>query len=87
MIPLTEMTMNRLVQRSLEATEIWFLIRMSKVPWSANITNKESLTKTSGKKKSIKFIRKRRITFTGHMMRKDRLENITTGKINRKRNR
>jgi hypothetical protein len=73
-------TMNKGIEKRLEATEMWFWRRMLKVPWTAKITNE--------KRKTIKELRKKQSGFIGHILRKGKLENIvTTGKINSRKDR
>lgn len=61
-----------LMQRSLKATEIRFLRRMLRPPWTAKMANRECGTKANLEINLIKSIRKRQLSFFGHKMRKER---------------
>ena len=75
-------TVGKLTQRSLKATEMWFVRRMLRIPWTAKITNEECLRRIGETRKLIKNMRKRQSTFFGHVMRRGGIENIlTTGKL------
>ena len=74
--------------KRLEATEMWFILRMQKISWKEKKTNEQVLRETIGKRKLIQKILQRQVSFFGHLMRKRQLENIvTTAKINGKRKR
>ena len=76
-------TINKHTLKSLEATEMWFLRRMLRVPWMAKRTNTDVLEKAQEKRCLLTKIRKRQSTFIGHIMRRGKIENIiTTGKLN-----
>lgn len=75
-------TINAQMERSLNATEMWFLRRMLKIPWTARKTNKEVLEKAKSKRALLNNLRKRQATFFGHVMRREKLEHlVTTGKL------
>jgi hypothetical protein len=81
-------TMNKGIEKRLEATEMWFWRRMLKVPWTDKITNENILKQINEKRKTIKELRKKQSGFIGHILRKGKLENIvTTGKINGRKDR
>jgi hypothetical protein len=81
-------TMNKGIEKRLEATEMWFWRRMLKVPWTDKITNENILKQINEKRKTIKELRKKQSRFIGHILRKGKLENIvTTGKINGRKDR
>ena len=79
-------TLNTDVKRRLEATEMWFLRRMLRIPWTARKSNKEILQDARERRTLINKIRKRQAIFFGHVMRRENMEHlITTGKIQDKR--
>ena len=81
-------TMNKRIEKRLEATEMWFWRRMLKVPWADEITNENILKQVNEKRKTIKELRQKQSGFIGHILRKEKLENIvTTGKINGRKDR
>ena len=76
------------IQSELEATEMWCLRRMMKIPWTAKKTNADFLIDASIKRSIISNIRGRQSRFLGLVMRRTQLEHlITTGKIKGRRDR
>ncbi|GFS18544.1 eukaryotic translation initiation factor 3 subunit F [Elysia marginata] len=76
------------MKSSLEATEMWFLRRMMRIPWTAKKTNEEILTKAQTTRRLMTKIRKRQAKFVGHVIRRNQLEHsVTTGKFDGKRGR
>jgi hypothetical protein len=76
-------TINKQMQNSLEAAEMWFYRRMLKIPWTAKKSNVMVLNEVGEKRQIMVKIRKRQAKFIGHVMRKKQLEYIvTTGKFN-----
>ena len=81
-------TINKQQERAIEATEMWFIRRMLRIPWTARKTNEEVLVEANCKRQLMTNIRKRQARFIGHTMRKKALENtVTTGKFDGKRGR
>ncbi|GFO12028.1 endonuclease-reverse transcriptase [Plakobranchus ocellatus] len=75
-------------QKKLEATEMWFLRRMLRISWTAKKTNDTVLEEAHTTRLLISKIRKRQATFFGHVMRREKLENlVTTGMLEGKRSR
>ena len=75
---------NKQTQRRLEAVEMWFLIRMLRIPWTGKKTN-SVLKEAETNRSLVQKIRKKQATFFGHVMRREGLEHfLTTGKIDRK---
>ncbi|GFS12865.1 endonuclease-reverse transcriptase [Elysia marginata] len=62
----------------LEATEMWFLRRMMRIPWIAKKPNDTVLSETKTKRALINKMRKRQATFFGHIMRRERQEHLVT---------
>ncbi|KAK3705052.1 hypothetical protein RRG08_059702 [Elysia crispata] len=81
-------TINERMKRSLETTEMWFLRRMMRIPWTAKETNEEILTEVQTTRQLMTKIRKRQAKFVGHVIRRNQLEHlVTTGKFDGKRGR
>ena len=79
---------SQVMEKRIEAAEMWFLRRMMRISWTERMTNKEVLERAGIKRFLLKAIRKRQLEFLGHVMRKEGLENLSvTGKINGKRSR
>ena len=79
-------TITKTIMKRIEATEMWFLRRMLKVPWTMKETNENILRQAETKRSLINKIRKRQATFFGHVMRREKMEHlVTTGKIEGKR--
>ena len=76
------------MRKRLESCEMWFLRRMMRIPWTDRVTNEEVLRRAGVERKLIMEIRIRQMSFVGHIIRKDGLENLAlTGKIEGKRGR
>ena len=80
------------MRKSPEATEMWFLRRMLRIPWTARRTNKEVLQMSGTKRELLTVIMKRELGFLGHVLRRDGLEStcllgMIEGKIARGRHR
>ena len=81
-------TISENMKKRIEATELWFLRRMLKIPWTSYTSNEEVLQRDGSKRKLLCNIRKRQFEFLGHVMRKEEIENlVVTGKIDGKRDR
>ncbi|GFR88629.1 retrovirus-related Pol polyprotein LINE-1 [Elysia marginata] len=81
-------TIDERMKSSLEATEMWFLRRMMRIPWTANKTKEEILTEAQTTRQLITKIRKRQAKFVGYVIRRNQLEHlVTTGKFDGKRGR
>ena len=79
-------TLNKKMQKKLEAVEMWFLRRILRVPWTAKKPNETVLKEADTERRLLQKIRKRQATFFGHIMRQEGLEHdITTGKLDGKR--
>ncbi|GFN87742.1 hypothetical protein PoB_001424800 [Plakobranchus ocellatus] len=80
-------TISKQIQNKLEATEMWFLRRMLRIPWTAKKTNERVLKEANKRRSLVRTIRKRQATFLGHVMRRGKLEHLVTGKFEGKRGR
>ena len=61
-------TIDERMKRSLETTEMWFLRRMMRIPWTAKKTNEEVLTEAQTTRQLMTKIRKRQAKFVGHVI-------------------
>ncbi|GFO41308.1 UDP-glucuronosyltransferase 2a1-like [Plakobranchus ocellatus] len=81
-------TISKQIQNKLEATEMWFLRRMLRIPWTAKKTNEKVLNEANKRRSLGRTITKRHATFLGHVMRRGKLEHlVTTGKFEGERSR
>ena len=81
-------TINKQIQKKLEAVEIWFPRRMLRIPWTAKKANQEVLKEAVTERSLLNRIRKRQATFFGHVMRREKMEyDITTGMLEGNRSR
>jgi len=72
----------------LQATEMWFLRRMMRIPWTSHTPNTVVLGRAGRQRLLLKAVRKQQLDFLGHCMRKGDLESLfLTGKIAGKRDR
>ena len=79
-------TISRQLERTIEATEMWFIRRMLRIPWTTRKTNEDVLTEANHNRQLITNIRRRQAKFIGHIMRKGEMEHtVTTGKLNGER--
>ncbi|GFO47644.1 RNA-directed DNA polymerase from mobile element jockey [Plakobranchus ocellatus] len=69
-------TISKQIQNKLEATEMWFLRRMLRIPWTAKKTNERVLNEANKRRSLVRTIRKRQATFLGHVMRRGKLEHL-----------
>ncbi|GFO30031.1 hypothetical protein PoB_005653600 [Plakobranchus ocellatus] len=53
------------IQDKLEATEMWFLRRMLRIPWTAKKTNERVLNEANKRRSLVRTMRKRLATFLG----------------------
>ena len=67
---------------------MWFLPRILRISWTEKVKNEEVLRRADVTKKLVQTIRKRQLSFLGHVYRKDDLERaVLTGRIEGKRDR
>ena len=79
-------SISSVMQKRLEATEMWFLRRMLKISWTDKISNERVLTIANVKRKLLQTIKNRKMTFLGHVMRRKGIEKLSlTGKVEGKR--
>jgi ribosomal 50S subunit-associated protein YjgA (DUF615 family) len=74
------------MEKHIESTEMWFIRRMMRIPWTARKTNAEILIETNEQRYIIADPRRRQAKFIGQVLREGKLEDIvTTGKMCGKR--
>ena len=79
-------TINRKMEKKLEAAEIWIWRRVLSVPWTTRVTNQRILERMDTTRVLLNTIRKRQLQFLGHVLREEGLENLClTGKIEGRR--
>ena len=69
-------TISKKMQKRLEAAEMWFLRRMLKTSWTEKKTNEDILNKMDTSRSLMATILTRQLSFFGHIIRKDGLENM-----------
>ena len=81
-------TINKEIEKKLEAAEMWFIRRMMRISWTEKRSNESILKEINTERSLIKTIRKRQLDFLGHIYRDKGLEHLAlTGKIEGKRSR
>ena len=60
-------TINKEMERKLAAVEMWFIRRMMRISWTEKKSNDSVLTDANLERSLIKTIRKRQLTFLGHI--------------------
>ena len=79
-------TISKGMQKKLEATEMWFMRRMLRIPWTAKVTNQEVLNRANSSRSLIQEIRGRQLSFLGHILRRREIEHLSlTGKFEGRR--
>src|SRR5437870_11419910 len=75
-------TISAAMAKKVEAAEIWFYRRILRISYKKHITNEEVLNGMATKRNLIITIRKRQMSFLGHVMRNKEIENFSiSGKI------
>ena len=75
-------TITRLIQKKIEAVEMWFWTRMLKIAWTAKRTNVEVMEEAGLTRSLVNRIRKQQATFVSHILRRKGLEHLViTGKM------
>lgn len=81
-------SISEVMKKKLEATEMWFYRRSLKVSWTDKKSNTEILRMMGTERNLLATIAKRQMSFFGHIMRKEGLENLAvTGRVEGKRSR
>lgn len=69
-------------RNNIAASEMWFYRRMLRISYKDRVTNDEVLKRIRQERQLLKVIEKRQISFMGHIIRKNELENLAlSGKI------
>ena len=79
-------TINKEMEKRLEAMEMWLWRRMMKVSWVERKSNEEVLRMVGVKRELMRAVRVRQMRFLGHVMRRGEIENVVlTGLIDGRR--
>ena len=78
----------RIEEKYLESFEMWLWRRMERIKWTDRVRNEEVLRRVGQKRTLLKAIRKRKINWLGHILRRDCLQRrVMEGKIEGKKGR
>ena len=81
-------TIDKEMEKKINATEMWCYRRMLKVSWTKHVTNAEILRRVGNPDRLMDVIRSRQLKFLGHVLRSDGVEKLAlTGKIEGRRDR
>ena len=81
-------TINKEMERRIEAMEMWCYRRMLKIAWTERVSNEQVLIRAGAKREMMRMIRQRQLRFLGHVMRRQQLEsNCMTGRLDGRRGR
>ena len=69
-------TINKEMEKKIEAADMWFYKRRLKVSWTERISNEQVLNRAGGEREMMRMIRRRQLRFLGHVMRRQELESI-----------
>ena len=69
-------TINRAMKRKLDAAEMWFYRRMLRVSWRDRVTNEEVLRRVGQQRSLLAELRKRQMSFLGHVLRNEKIEHL-----------
>ena len=79
---------SKVMERRIEALEMWLYRRMLKIPWVDHISNEQVLQRAGAKREMMNSIRKKQLRFLGHTMREQQLESLCLmGKVEGRRGR
>ena len=75
-------TLNKQMEKRLEAFEMWCWRRLLKISWTERISNEEVLRRMGVERELIVKIRTSQMRFIGHVMRRGKIEDLSlTGRI------
>ena len=80
-------TLSKELQNKLEATEMWFPLRMLRMSWFAKKSNETVLREADITRSLIHRICKHLATYFGHVMRREKLEKLTIAMTARRKQR
>ena len=79
---------SKVMERRIDALEMWLYRRLLKIPWVDHISNEQVLQRAGAKREIMNSIRKKQLRFLGHTMREQQLESLCLmGKVEGKRGR
>ena len=79
-------TINKTIEKKLEAFEMWTFRRIGKIKWTEKMTNSEVCNVLKVKREVMNTIRKRKMIYFGHLIRHNNiLKTITEGRVEGKR--
>ena len=79
-------TLSADMTKRLEAVEMWFYRRILRISYTKHITNEEVLNRMATTRNLIITVRRRQMSFFGHVMRNKEIEHFSiSGKIEGKR--
>ena len=79
---------SKVMERRIEALEMWLHRRMLKIPWVDHISNEQVLQRAGAKREIMISIRQKQLRFLGHTMREQQLESqCLMGKVEGRRGR
>ena len=79
---------SKVMEKRIEALEMWFYRRMLKVSWVDHVSNELVLQRVGAGREMLTCIRKRQLRFLGHVMREEQLESLCLmGKVEGRRGR
>ena len=74
--------------KKLQAFEMWVYRKMMKISWVQKISNEDVMNMVQAKEYIIPAIKKRKLSFFGHMIRRDNIHRLLLeGKVEGKRSR
>ena len=74
------------METRLQAAEMWFLRRVLWIKWTDKVSNEQLLQRADSSRELITTIATRQIRFLGHILRKEKQEELMlTGRIEGKR--
>ena len=69
-------TLNREMKSKLKAVEMWFYRRMLRISWRDRVTNREVLERVGQQRSLLGELRRRQMSFLGHVIRGEKLEHL-----------
>ena len=66
-------TLSKFLEAKIEAFEMWYLRELGNVMWIDKVTNESVLTKLQTKRQLLSDIQKRKLTYFGHIKRKNNI--------------
>ena len=76
-------TISKKMRQRILAAEMWFLMRMLRIPWTARVTNERVLEMAGVQRETV---RKRQLSFLGHLIRENSLEGqVLCGRVEGRR--